>query len=265
MVRARPPSSGPSTHRKALRISPGSARGPSFPFTVPRPTSQSPPTTSLSVPNTADLDGPDQYAFLLARNMDRATLERAVDLARNAGAWVHTVLIALGWVSEKDYVAALALHLGVRVVGSAVLIPPSEPPGDGSVPATIPIRHSPEEIGLRATAFTPSRLADHLARNPAARSRTMLVTTADVEIAMLTRWHPLVLQRAARTLDVSAPELSARSGSTTWQRLAAALLIGLPIGGLAVAPEITLDVLMLVLALPFLCAERPTRGDISNS
>jgi hypothetical protein len=48
------------------------------------------------------------YAFLLERFVDRATLHRAEALAKKWGVLPHAVMIANGWLSASDYYRALA-------------------------------------------------------------------------------------------------------------------------------------------------------------
>ena len=53
------------------------------------------------------------YAFLVDRLIDRATLDRAEALAKKWGVLPHAVMIANGWLSESDYYRALARASGV--------------------------------------------------------------------------------------------------------------------------------------------------------
>jgi hypothetical protein len=48
------------------------------------------------------------YAFLVGRHIDRAALVRAEALGKKWGVLPHTVMIANGWVSARDYYQALA-------------------------------------------------------------------------------------------------------------------------------------------------------------
>src|SRR6476659_6327161 len=57
------------------------------------------------------------YAFLLERFVDRATLHRAEALAKKWGVLPHAVLIANGWLSASDYYRALAQACGVPFRG----------------------------------------------------------------------------------------------------------------------------------------------------
>ena len=56
---------------------------------------------------------PSDYAFLVDRLIDRATLHRAEALAKKWGVLPHAVMIANGWLSESDYYRALARASGV--------------------------------------------------------------------------------------------------------------------------------------------------------
>jgi cellulose synthase/poly-beta-1,6-N-acetylglucosamine synthase-like glycosyltransferase len=53
------------------------------------------------------------YAFLVGRHIDRATLVRAEALGEKWGVLPHTVMIANGWLSAHDYYRALAEACGV--------------------------------------------------------------------------------------------------------------------------------------------------------
>ncbi|NJO22676.1 MAG: hypothetical protein HC868_06690, partial [Sphingomonadales bacterium] len=63
----------------------------------------------------------NEYGFLLARLIDVATLRRARSLAACSAAPVHEVLISNGWVSESDYVRAIAARVGLPAVDGAPL------------------------------------------------------------------------------------------------------------------------------------------------
>ena len=54
----------------------------------------------------------NEYDFVNGTLVDRATLERAVDLARRWNVTPHDVLIANGWVRPDDYYRALAQDCG---------------------------------------------------------------------------------------------------------------------------------------------------------
>ena len=53
-----------------------------------------------------------EYAFLLGRFIDSATLARAEAIAAASGVHPHEVLIAHGWLDASDYYRALAENCG---------------------------------------------------------------------------------------------------------------------------------------------------------
>ena len=58
-----------------------------------------------------------EYAFLLGRFVDSATLARAEAIAARWGVHPHEVLIANGWLDAADYYRALAQTLRRAVQG----------------------------------------------------------------------------------------------------------------------------------------------------
>ena len=94
----------------------------------------------------------EDYTFLCTQCIDFATLERAIDLARDSGVAVHEVLISLGWVSEAAYVDALAWRLGLEVARAPEILPPKGAPGLGNLPWSVSLRGNPPRIGVRAIA-----------------------------------------------------------------------------------------------------------------
>ena len=62
-----------------------------------------------------------EYGFLVGVLIDTATLRRAEFFARRWQVSVHEVLIAQGWVSEPDYVDALADYLKMTTVAGKTL------------------------------------------------------------------------------------------------------------------------------------------------
>ncbi|MET0568192.1 MAG: hypothetical protein ABWZ74_03865, partial [Hyphomicrobiaceae bacterium] len=59
--------------------------------------------------------------FLVGALIDTSTLRRAEFFARRWQVSVHEVLITQGWVSEPDYVHALAGHLKMTAVAGKTL------------------------------------------------------------------------------------------------------------------------------------------------
>jgi hypothetical protein len=71
------------------------------------------------------------YAFLLERFVDHATLHRAEELAKKLGVLPQAVMIAKGWLSASDYYRALARACGVPFRGE---LGPHEVTAPGSLP-----------------------------------------------------------------------------------------------------------------------------------
>jgi len=63
---------------------------------------------SIEVLRAGHTESAGHYSFLVGRLIDAATLRRAEFFARRWRTPVHEVLIAQGWVGERDYVRALA-------------------------------------------------------------------------------------------------------------------------------------------------------------
>ena len=108
---------------------------------------------------------PDEYAFLVGRLLDQATLDRAEREARQSGVATHAVLIASGWVSQADYAAALALALGVEAAPWDMIIDGDSAAMHGAeaelgLPAVV--RGSARRV-LSATSAAPSDLGRRVA------------------------------------------------------------------------------------------------------
>jgi len=86
-----------------------------------------------------------EYAFLVGNLLDRETLLQAIALSRQWGVAPHEVLIARDWITETNYVEALARHLGVRALSQ------------------IEIRLKPGVVLLDGTATTPWEVARRIA------------------------------------------------------------------------------------------------------
>lgn len=208
------------------------------------------------------MDGPagleaevQDHLFLCARLLDRATLVRAASLARESGATTAEMLVALGWVAERDYVAALAEHLALPVTGATAILPPRLT--HGRPPAIVALRGAAiggrRAVGLRATAVPAGALAHTLLREPAARRQIVLVAGADIEAATMADGRAGMLRRAVGELAAVEPDLSARSGAAPWQVVAVTVLAGLGIGCAGVAPDLAVALFSALLAVPFLC------------
>ena len=196
----------------------------------------------------------DEYAFLLARLIDAATLRRARTLAMRAGVPLHDVLIANGWVSEADYVRAIAAEVGLPAVDGAPLAelsPSASYPPWPSVMAGI--FRGQETVAVEARSFAPRVLRAIAATANARRQRFVLATRAEMARATERQRAPALMDAAINGLWRRAEEMSARTPHPAWQVLLLVSLVGLTIGGILAAPDVAVSALAAVLALPFLC------------
>ena len=173
-----------------------------------------------------------EYGFLVGQLTDRETLRQAVAIARTWGVAPHEVLLVQGWITDADYVAALARHLGV-VDGSAH-------------------RPAPHTVLLDGTAATPRTIAGHVAEIQAAGKLAVLVSPRQLHGNSSAATSAQQLKRAVAGLLNWRPVLSAGTPTWRWQILAIAILVGLGVGGTTAAPDIARNALILLLTLVFL-------------
>jgi hypothetical protein len=120
----------------------------------------------------------NEYAFLLERLIDAATLRRAHALAASSAVPVHEVLIANGWIAEADYTRAAAAAFGLPAVEGAPLTelsPSASYPPRPSVMAGI--FEGREVVAVEARSFAPrvgecQRAAEALRARHPRRDRT---------------------------------------------------------------------------------------------
>jgi hypothetical protein len=199
--------------------------------------------------------GADDYDFLLSDGIDADTLRRARDEAGRCGVATHEALLASGALSPAAYASALAGSLGVAAAGWRTVFdlrtaPESDLDGPGL----------PARIGGRPCRVlcAESGAPDALRRQAAAlRARGM-------EVALAPRFHieaALEKHRRAERIDLAVRGLyrqrpASSAGGVmiwTWQLVAAAIAVGLVIGGASAWPEATIGALAGVAAVPFLC------------
>ncbi|MET0569173.1 MAG: hypothetical protein ABWZ74_08860 [Hyphomicrobiaceae bacterium] len=196
----------------------------------------------------------DDYAFLLAHVIDAATLRRARALAQSAAVPLHDALIANGWVSESDYVRAVAGHVGLPAVAGAPLAelsPAASYPPWPSVMAGI--FQGREVVAVEARSFAPRVLRSIAAAGDARRKRFVLATRAEMARATERQRAPALMDAAVNGLCRRSAEMSARTPHAHWQVLLLVGLVGLIIGSAIVAPDVTISALAALLALPFFC------------
>src|SRR5262245_39348683 len=166
----------------------------------------------------------DEYAFLVGRLLDAATLERARHEARQSGVATHTVLIASGWIGQAEYARALAQALGVEAAPWDLVI-------DGDSAA---MRGAEAELGLpavarggacrvlSATSAAPSEIGRRVALLQGRGLRVVLAPQSAIDaIREVHGWGIRVYEAVSRLLR-ERPTDSAGRRTSTWQIAAAA-------------------------------------------
>jgi cellulose synthase/poly-beta-1,6-N-acetylglucosamine synthase-like glycosyltransferase len=202
---------------------------------------------------------PSDYDFLVDRLIDRATLERAEELAWKWGVLPHAVMIANGWVREADYYRELARSSGVsfhdHLPPHAVALPaPLRTPRDSLAAGLLKQRAWPG-----AYIFAPAKLRPNAVKHVLARlepHRIGLAAPRAVRDAIHGHFAPSFATAAVGGLHARHPERSAREKLAAWQRLACWLLPLALTVMLAVEAWPSLRVLSFALAFVFL----PTIG-----
>jgi cellulose synthase/poly-beta-1,6-N-acetylglucosamine synthase-like glycosyltransferase len=197
----------------------------------------------------------DEYAFLLKRHIDAATLRRAKALAQSWAVPVHEVLITQGWLTERAYVQALADELGLpaadgqRLKGATPGAPyPAWPKVMAGVTAG-----GREVVAVEARSFAPRVLRSIAVSGGRLGHRFMLATRHDITQASQRQWSPALIDAAIHGLWRAAPLYSARTPHPLWQGLLLASLLSLAVAGLAAVPDLAGPVLAVMFAVPFLC------------
>lgn len=188
-------------------------------------------------PLSAVAGGGGEYAFLVGRAIDEATLRRAERVAREWGVPTHEVLISLGWIGETVYARLLADALGVALLDD--VRGRRKPPGANG-----------------RWAFVDSRGA-----SPAQLRRRMRTAPPGVTFVVLTRvqsdelrlkgGHHRIVKHATDGLWRAKPVLSAKKGATADQLVHLAIVVGVVIGGALVMPLLTSWIVTALLAVPF--------------
>jgi cellulose synthase/poly-beta-1,6-N-acetylglucosamine synthase-like glycosyltransferase len=187
----------------------------------------------------------NEYGFLVGRSIDAATLRTAERIAEQWAVAPHEVLIALGWLDERDYVAALARTLGVEWIGRTA------PAGRlAASPQAYAARSG--EVVIGAYAQRPHALRQAISFLPPSQ-RAVLATRREIDAIQLAGAQAALIDHAIEGLWRADRSASARWGAETWQVIVAVAVIGLFIGGAAVAPDVIVPLMLAVLTLPFLC------------
>ncbi len=195
-----------------------------------------------------------EYGFLLTRLIDVATLHRACGLAASSAVPVHEVLISNGWVSEADYVCAVAARVGLPAVDGAPLAELSPAAAYPPCPSVMSgIFQGREVVAVEARSFPPHILRSIAAGANAQRKRFVLATRAEIARATDRQRAPALMDAAVNGLWRQSEEMSARTPHPAWQVLLLVIPVGLMTGGVFAAPDITIPALAALLALPFFC------------
>ncbi|HWB45827.1 MAG TPA: glycosyltransferase [Hyphomicrobiaceae bacterium] len=201
----------------------------------------------------ADAEPPlqQEYAFLLDGPLTRPGLAWAEAQAWTCGAAIHEVLLGAGLVSPASYAAALARHLGLRLLLWDAAIGFDVP---GGVDDGLPARAGGRDLRvLVATDGSPDAVRRRAAALAARGLEVALVPSFVAEAALAARWRRQRLGQAVHGLAQRHPVDSAAGPIWLWQVVAAALATGLILGGLSVAPAATIMALSVMVAVPFLC------------
>ena len=193
-----------------------------------------------------------EYGFLVGRSIDAATLRSAERIAAEWAVAPHEVLIALGWLDERDYVAALAATLGVDWIGRRSRVAPEgrgrvAPEGRGQV--------APEGRGrvvIGAYNRRPSALRRAIFLLPPSR-RAVLATRREIDAIHMAGAQSPLIDHAIEGLWRADRSASARWGAETWQMVVVVATIGLVVGSASVAPDVVVPLVMALLTVPFLC------------
>ena len=185
-----------------------------------------------------------EYGFLVGRSIDAATLRSAERIAAEWAVAPHEVLIALGWLDERDYVSALAATLGVDWIGRRSGIAPE---GRSRI-----ARGGRGQVVIGAYNRRPGALRTAISLLPPSR-RAVLATRREIDAIHMAGAQSALIDRAIEGLWRADRSASARWGAETWQMVVVVATIGLVVGSASVAPDVVVPLVMALLTVPFLC------------
>lgn len=162
------------------------------------------------------------YAFLLERFVDRATLHRAEALAKKWGVLPHAVVIANGWLSTSDYYRALALACGVHFRGEIRPHEVAAPAALRSVRECLAHGLLKERAGEGAYVFAPEKLRPNAVEEVLGRlapHRLSLASPGSLRQAVCGHFAQSFAAAAVDGLHARFPDRSAKAKLATWQRL----------------------------------------------
>jgi cellulose synthase/poly-beta-1,6-N-acetylglucosamine synthase-like glycosyltransferase len=195
-----------------------------------------------------------EYAFLVGKLTDAATIAKAEELARRWSCAPQRVLFAEGWVESDAYCRLLAGQLGLPLADdrSIVALATAQLDGAPTRPAAQAILAGIRHQVLDATAPPPSRLARLAAATWRPDLPIALASGEALEAARLRLDSRRMVHRAVWGLARASAGACAASGAKTSQAVLPAVLVGLLIGGLGMTPEPVLALSTALVALPFL-------------
>lgn len=211
-----------------------------------RPSGQPPPLprSQDAVPLRSQVADPAEVAL---QSLEQAATQWGVPL--------HEAWLASGAATHDTYAAALANRIGVPLAGweAEITIDTGgniEDPDRRGFPASIGGR--PCRV-LRADTLTPEELRAQVAELQFHGTNVALAPRFRFNAALEEYWRAERLDEAVHGLLRRSPESSACASVWIWQVVAAAVAVGLIIGGLSMSPQATIAVLTAIVAIPFLC------------
>lgn len=174
-----------------------------------------------------------EYSFLVGSLLDRETLLQAIAISRQWGVAPHEVLIAQGWITDTDYVEALARHLGLRALSQ------------------IPTPLKAGVVLIDGIATSPWLVARCVAERESAGSVVVLALPREIADRAPANARRLRLQRAIAGLLRWRPVWSAGMPMWFWQRLALVAGGGFLAGQAVTEPAVAYTTLLIVLTLAF--------------
>ena len=197
------------------------------------------------------------YAFLVDRLVDRATLHRAEALAKKWGVLPHAVMIANGWLSESDYYRALARASGVPFQDDIAAHEVTAPASLKSPRACLARGLLKRRARHGAYVYAPERLRPSTVEHVLAElapHRISLATPQAVRDAVRGHFAKSLATVAVDGLHARHPKRSAKEKLALWQRLTIGFLPLALAAALAFEAWGTLRALSLALTFIFLPA-----------
>ena len=194
-----------------------------------------------------------EYAFLIGRFVDSATLARAEAIAAAWGVHPHEVLIANGWLDATDYYRALAENCGAPF---KVHLPAADvaPAAAANPRQSLAVGLLKERARARSFVLAPDRVRPNALREMLARlapHEFSLASPQAVRGAICRHFAPSFVLQAIEGLASRRPEQSARTRMAVWQRLVFCFVPLVLLTALALRPAGTVWAVTACLAVLF--------------